>query len=544
MAKIQPITQIKNQKLNFKQKENRSNENISTSHNQNDYKKLIDINSRVNSIIEEIGGIDKANGLDFSIEAAKAKIYKLKLETDKAWSNCPEILKQKINKLDSLSQELDILHSDYEETTYNINTYKPGVILPEKQKILTNPIELRGLYNKSMLNNITPNFADTAKKITSETPPLDKLRNTLNITDRNNWNYEKFNHLDAYAYNEIKDSLLFEEDKKKIHEQISAIEKKLAKIKKEEVYKNSSTGLNIYYPNQTGRLLALETAKMRRTALLRSIIINEEDKYLAQPNILFQPTSTGESMPFLLDKRYVASNYDINSIVDKNEDYGPVLKKLFPEGLNLFIVPGYSALKGGNLNGGESIPTDPDAGVWLNSYDYEQKHDYSVLVENVIAKSRDLTNFNPSTLIGKDDRSRALAHEIGHAIYYKIQQKDNQSHYETPQSIVNKDINFITGWQFLRIEAKKHLNNNELNKRETRYLSDSDKMNLTTLVEYEMIAEDIRLALNSKTKEASSKMSGIYDQSEAGKYDFDKVTKYIRAVLLENRKPSEAFFDE
>ena len=112
MVKIQPITQIKNQKLNFKQKENRSNENISTSHNQNDYKKLIDINSRVNSIIEEIGGIDKANGLDFSIEAAKAKIYKLKLETDKAWSNCPEILKQKINKLDSLSQELDILHSD------------------------------------------------------------------------------------------------------------------------------------------------------------------------------------------------------------------------------------------------------------------------------------------------------------------------------------------------------------------------------------------------------------------------------------------------
>jgi len=92
-----------------------------------------------------------------------------------------------------------------------------------------------------------------------------------------------------------------------------------------------------------------------------------------------------------------------------------------------------------------------------------------------------------------------------------------------------------------RINAE--LNDNS-SKKYMRLMTDTSQKNLRQFTDYEMIAEDIRLALTEKTIPASSSMTSVFDHSKEGKEQLDKVKTYIRKCLVDNQSPSEVIFSQ
>lgn len=523
------------------------NEKVSVSRDPANYKNLLKLHNNLSDIINEIGGIDERAGFLADLEKTKARIAKLELETKQAWSNAPKILEERIGKLKKLSDNLKVLEEQYSQVDENIVSEKSGIILPQspKEKLLTDSMEAMSIYNRVALNTAS------AKKVIDEnhtqtigevlTP--DVLKKGLSELEKKNWSYEKLNKADSSIYYRFRNSVLLGKTKVLVEEQLKSIDIKLNELKNTGFAICEKTGLKVYDPETTGKILALETAKLRRSSLSQSVVIPKLDENLGKADILIQPTPVGEPLIIQMDKTHSPKPYEMKEILEQNSPFKPVLDKLFPKGLNLFVVPGYTAGKSGDLNGGMSIPGFPDEGIWLNSYNYEKKAEYLAPVERTIANIREVFNFNPSVLRGKDDRARALAHEIGHAICY------SKMNSETPMEAKNSkllllapELSFFDGWKALRIESKKSLNNKDLHPLEIRYLSEADKHNLNKTIDFEMIAEDIRTALTGNNLPASSKMTGIFDQSKEGEKTFIRVMQYIQEVLLNGKKPAALIF--
>jgi len=519
------------------------NNDISISRDPQNFKNIKVLQDRLNQIVKEIGGIEKASSIPESVLRSQFKIEKLRKETIEAWSNQPTALKAKLERLDQLNQELTMINQLLKQVSADIKKEPSGLIIPDKEKLITDSLEIISIYNslpndKQKSQNIIKNKTLAPAKTLS----IKEIKAPIQEINKDNWNYSKLNAEDSNVYAKLKDFLLIGEVKDVLKEQTQAIDTKLAELKEKKGKFIPEVGVKLYSPNDTGRILALETAKLRRSNL-SSTIISPGDENLVSPDILAQPSPAG-TLFFKIDKRFIPSKVEMQEILRLNKPYKPVLNKLFPEGLNVYMVPGYTNDKYGDIEGGLSIPGHPESGIWLNSYNIQDRYSYTSALENNLANIREVKGFHPSVLQGNADRARALAHEIGHAITYKTLNdeaelnKDNKN--DTIVMLSSAEIDLISGWKGLRLGTK--LNN--IDKSDTRFLSKADKQNLYLFADYEMLAEDIRMALTEKDIPASSAMSGIYDQTKEGEAKKAKVTDYLRKCLLENKTPVEAIADK
>ena len=302
-------------------------------------------------------------------------------------------------------------------------------------------------------------------------------------------------------------------------------------------------GIKIYDHGTTGRIMALDTAILRRKDLTDTIPMPIPPEKLSSPDLLAQSKFSGLPVFIKIDESFKPEDSEINEILELNKPYKPVLNRLFPEGINVYMIPGYQDEKNGDLEGGRYISGPSGNGIWLNSYNVEDLYLFKVLPEACIAKSRGIKDFRPSVLKGNKDRARVLAHEIGHAISCKLIDEYKVPEEKPTDSLIlapTEAISFLDGWRSLRTQSKLNLNGNEITYIKNKAISDSDKANIHMEVDLETVAEDIRLAITGSTIPSSSKMTGMFDQTEEGKKELNNATKYIRECLLENKPPQEA----
>jgi len=538
------ISNFYNQKLSFGDQDK---PNI-VINRQNDANKLTVLNERLNFIIKEIGGIGLSADNLGNITIALAKIAMLRQETQNAWGTCPTALKQKLNRLDSLKNELCRISESINEANQEIDSKQQNneLILPEscKDKLdLLTGMEALSAYN--LLNRKPVNSKETEiKKLYGDAIRQEDLENSLKELKKDDWSFEKLNAEDSKIYPKLNKQLLIGGIKTTIEKQLETIDKKLTKIQTEKGIFVSEVGLKVYDPKTTGQILALETAKLRRISVQNPISSPGVEQKLCMPDMLAQPIPTDSPVFFKIDKRFIPKKVEIQQILKLNEPFKPVLNKLFPEGLNVFMVPGYMDGKMGDIEGGISIPGFPDKGVWLNSYDYKERYNYTSNLEKVIGSLRGVDNLKPSVLRGSDDRARALAHEISHAVSYKLENINEQENNQKGSNILLTDcgnVSFSDGWRMLRTNTQY---NDRTLKMDARFMTKSSLSNLRQFFEYETIAEDIRQTLTEKHIPASSSMTSMFDHTEEGKEQLSKVKNYIRKCLLENKSPTEVIFNQ
>lgn len=499
---------------------------------------------RVDAIVHDLDGVGNTTTIEEKIAKARLKIGRLRVETKK-WDNCPESRKRKLDKLNHYENELKQLAAAQEAVSDAIDNDKGGLILPESMKkrenggLIIDPLEVLGNYNRLPKD---PSEAlrvmkGKQKVASSNIPSLSVIKNGLKPLENDKWDYQKFNAKDCKLFTNLQGVILSKGYEQEISRQLEVINTKLKELKEDKVKDLPKLGMKVYDPETTGKILVLETAKLRRTALSESLIMPGVHDNLDKPDIVLQPIPDGAPIPFKLDNRFVPKNNEIKEILATNKEYGPILKKQFPEGLPVFIVPGYMDGKLGDIEGGMSIPGHPEAGVWLNSYDNEGRYEYTSMLEGNMASMRGVKKLVPSVLKGNKDRGRALAHEIGHVVSYSLMEKpDNSSSDIILLGSESGGLDFFSVWQAIR--AGSRYNNDEKSKFSMRGYSADDKANISLFVDYEAVAEDIRMAITGKQLPASSKMTGIYDQTEEGIKHQQKVQSFIQKVLIEEQDPA------
>jgi hypothetical protein len=525
------------------------------SHDRRNVQKLQKLNDMLGKIIKDIGGINDYSTFDANVIKAQEKIEQLRKETIDAWGTCPSALKPKLQRLDQMQDQLTAIQEAYKKINKDIDEETPGLIVPGQSKeskdkkgdkILTDTMDIMALYNSLPKNgeDIKRLFAEkgSAREVKTSNLTSTELKGALSEMEKPQWDFAKLNAQDAAIYPKLQNQLLVGDIKQIIDDQVKLIDKKLSELKENNGKMVPAVGVKVFGPETTGKIMALETAKLRRTTLQESILMPGVIENLDKPDVMLQPVPYAAPEAFKIDKTHVPSKQEIMEILELNKPYKPVLNKLFPDGLNLYVVPGYFDSKSGDIEGGMCIPGQPDAGVWLNSYDNEMRHQYFTMLEKQTALLREVDIKQTSTLRGNKDRARALAHEIGHVISYKIEENEKASQpAEKSSSIVLSSadgVGFIDAWKSLRMGAE--LNGHENHKNETRGLSEANLKNLRMAIDLEMIAEDIRIAMTDQNLPAASRLTGIQDQTETGQKQLANVKAYIKECLLEDKQPTEA----
>lgn len=514
--------------------------------NQQNYSNLESLKKDLNDVISQIGGIEIRSNLENDILIAQEKIRMLKADTRKGYANAPKLMQQRLSQLDNLNKKLQQIQRASNSVLNQIENEPKSLILPEKASdksgnLVLNSLEALAAYNSmaGKKNSLSNNVANVTEQVS-----VNEIRNSLDLASKENWDWKKFNKHDALMYSNLRSQLLFGEEKEIISNQINEIDNKILELRQNKSLFSEKTGLNVYSPDSTGRLMSLEAAKMRRENLLTSIINPMIDEKLTQPNIIAQSVKGQPAQFFVIDNRNVPNENEIEQILELNSSYKPVINNLFENGLDFYVVPGHADKDFGDVEGGLCLAENPDAGVWLESYDIEKRFMHMAVKEKALAGLEEIEDFKPSALNDNTDRARALAHELGHVVSFKLMQNDELNDNSSQGLILNAssgDVGFMQGWQLLRAGYK--LNEDRIIRNERRYMDDESISNLTSAVEYEMLAEDIRQAVTGDVIQASSKMTGIFDQGEKGKSQFDSVQDYIKACLFDGKKPSEAVFN-
>lgn len=526
---------------------------IVTTHNQQKVDSLKKLHDRLGEIIRTIGGITPQQTPEGNIFKAKERIAALRRETRQAWGSCPSALEHKLGQLDKLDRELSQIREGLKVVGESIDNEKPGqLILPggnnstDGSGMITDTLDILAAYN-----SLPKDPAEIKRQMAEKGSALPKtdrltteeLKSSFKLLEKENWDFEKFNAEDCKIYPKLKDQLIMGPLKEAITDQIKVIDKKLAELK-ESGKQIPEVGVKLHSPSTTGKIMALETAKLRRSTLFQRLITPGLEDNLGSPDLMVQPIPSGPPQAFKIDKAFVPNAAQMKVALELNKPYKHILEKLFPEGLNMYVVPGYFTGKTGDIEGGMAIPGHPEAGVWLTSYNTEKRYDLVSALELATGAMKGMTRVTPSVLSNGDkDRARALAHEIGHAISYKLINDDKAQAGEKPASSIivslSNEVDFMSGWKGIRATAK--LNNNDLDHRETRYMSDSDKLSLIEFVNYEKIAEDIRMTITGDKITASSKMTGIFDQlTPEGQKQLDRAKDYIKKCLIEGKTAAEA----
>ena len=386
-----------------------------------------------------------------------AKIQMLEQDTKRAFSNCPGALKQKLDHLAALRRSLNTIKEEFITAKSEMDKSRQtgGLIINENANsgLISGADALRAYALLS--TNPTKNIKTPQERtVYSDSITTQEVEDSLKELKKDDWSFEKLNANDSRIYPTLCTQLIFGDIKRIITEQVKLINEKLAQLKNEKGMLTPEVGLKVYTPKITGQILALETAKLRRTHLQSEIKLPDIEEKLSKPDILAQPIPTGLPIFFKIDKSFVPTKPDFQEVCKLNKPYKPVLNTLFPDGLPVFMVPGYIDDKYGEIEGGFSIPGYPDNGVWLNSYNYDDRYVYTSGIEYGLSALKGIQNFKPSVLSGKKDRARALAHEIGHAVHYKIEQSDQQNADLSTGLTKSLKISFLDGLKMLRIRAQ------------------------------------------------------------------------------------------
>jgi hypothetical protein len=514
----------------------------------NDAENIISLSKRLNAIIAEIGGLELNSDIQNKPEIALIKIERLKEETKKAWLKGPA-LDQKLKRLSTLKNELLMINESIKQANDELDQKQTDnkLILPgeNKEKLIVGS-DARYAYNiltRQPVGNKNQRIQDT-KQVFGDAITLDELHNSIKELKKDDWSFEKLNSDDSKIYTKLNKQLIVGSVKEILENQIKILDEKLAQIQDTKGVLVPQVGIKLYTPQVTGQILALETAKLRRLSVQYPNELPLIEQQLSKPDVLAQPISSDLPVFFKIDKHFIPKKVEIQEILKLNEPYKPVLNKLFPDGLKVFLVPGYTNDKTGEIEGGMSITGHPDKGVWLTSYNIEERFDHvskwekrvcaakEALNKATTGKSDEIENFKPSVLSGNKDRARALAHEIGHVI-------SNKTEENTINSADLLNISLMDGWKFLRTDAKF---NDVSFEYDAKGMTDNNKKNLRDFLNYEMIAEDIRQTFTSDEVPASSRMTGIFDQTKEGKEELSKVKKYIKTCLIDGKSASETIF--
>ena len=540
------ISKFYTQKLSFGEQEKSS----IVINRQNEANKLRMLNERLNSIIREIGGLGLSSDNSGNIQMALAKIQMQKQETQEAWGNCPKALKEKLNRLNSLKNDLNRINDLINEANQEIESKQQSneLILPGNNK--DNSELITGMDALAAYNSLkkAPAFikGQDIKKVFGDSIRQEELENSLKELKKDDWNFEKLNADDSKIYPKLSKQLIIGGIKTTVEKQIKTIDEKLVQLQTEKGVFIPEVGIKVYDPKVTGQILALETAKLRRISVQNPICFANMEQKLSAPDILAQPIPSDSPIFFKIDKRFIPKKFEFQQILKLNEPFKPVLNKLFPDGLNVFMIPGYTDGKMGDIEGGVSVPDCPDKGIWLNSYNFKERYNYTSNLEHIVSNLRGIKDLNPSVLKGSDDRARALAHELSHAISYKLENnyKMENNQKDSQDLLINSgNVSFFDGWKMLRINAKSQYNDKTL-KDDARFLTKSSLNNLRQCFEYEAIAEDLRQTFTEENIPAASSMTSIFDQTEEGKEQLSNVKNYIRKCLLEDKSPAEVIFNQ
>jgi hypothetical protein len=498
--------------------------------------------SLLDGIITRIGGINlKTTGVTCDdAMIVQAEIEQLKETVKKKQVMIPKVQEKRLKELDKLSRQAKKIQLAEENDRKKHNDPMPGLLIPSFKVILPTSSDIAALsvFNIGKIKKDSSISDDDFQPMNIT---LHELKESLNSINEIDWDYEEFNRKDASLFPKIKHGFIDSDFNKEKTEQIKIIDKKLIELKKQGEFLPKN-GLRVFYPETTGKIMALETAKLRRTFADTLICAPELEKVLGHSQIMVQPVENFSTpLFFKIDKSFLPSKQDLKEIFKLNEPYKPILNDLFPDGLNVFVTPGYTTDSLDHLSGGISIPSSPESGVWLNSYNIKERFSSVSNLEKFIAKVRDIVNFTPSVLKGNADRARALAHEFGHVISYKkiLNEKNNSVN----NSITSLSLDFLSGWKNYRDQAKLHLTD-KLSKKHIKNMDEQNKQNYNQIVEFEMLAEDIRIAITGDTIPASSKMTGIYDCTAEGLKNLQKTVSYIQQVLLKHKTPLEIFIDD
>lgn len=509
------------------------------------YSNLTVLKEELNKIIAKIGGIEIRSDFDGDILIAKEKIKMLKSQTNKAYENAPKILQQRTAELNFYDKRLSALQKSATSTFKAVENEKSELILPdektnEKKELITNSLEALAAYNSISKNKSQrpENFSAEQKLIS-----MAEISSSIDDTKEKTFDWKNFNKKDALFYSKLKNQLIFTDEKDLISNQIEFLTKKISELKQNESKTSLKTGLNVYLPESTGKIMTLDAAKLRRENLLNTIINPITDENLSKPNIISQSIKGQATQFFEIDEANSPDNNQIKEILALNSNYKPIINQLFEKGLDLYIVPGHSAKEFGAMEGGLCLPDNPDAGIWLEAYDVENRYAHMATKEKALAHLNEAENFKPSALPDNKDRARALAHELGHVISFKLMDKKKDDN--KINSILSLDsssgIDFMQGWKTLRIGCK--LNDDRIIRNERKYMDEESIENINSIVDYEMVAEDIRTAITGEEIPASSKMTGIYDSSKEGKKQLTSVENFIQSCLLDNKTPSTSLFE-
>ena len=483
----------------------------------------------LSNVITQIGGLDdeKTGDLAESVLKAKAKIARLKVTTKQAWSTSPESLREKMTRLAGLERTLEEVQRVSDRSFMHAGD-EQSIYLPKRPlasgNVLGDTLQILAHYNA--LPTDTKNTIRIVSNPHSYSDNVDKMN--LAISDlEGNWSFQKFNRKDCRFYETLTQEPLSLEEKHILSAQIITIDKKIDELKKNKAVNVPELHARLYKPEVMGQILALETAKFRRSVLIDPLKNEIKHEYLKNPQFFVQ---TGET-PLLIkiDNQFWPTDTEIAEMIELNKAYKPILERLFPQPININLLPGHEETVDGFVGKGFNFARNPEQGVWISSCDFAPlaaEHNSSYRYK---ATEYGIENYLPSAIESSTDRSRVLAHELGHIVAFRQIQLDSDQ--ASPGKLIT-DINemkFFEIWKGLRVESKAFAGKGKI-------FTPLHNMLSPLGIAYEMVAEDIRIAVTGDKVSASSRISGIFDQTAEGRPHFEKTIAFLQDFLIA-RKP-------
>ena len=167
--------------------------NITTSFNHKDVEQLKGLQDRTNQIVREIGADSpqkwgEAASIDNNVASAQERIKKLRNETIKAWSGCPEVLQQKLKKLDKYDKELKRITDRSQKSFQRIDITPRELIMPEQQeKLVLDPLTVRAMYSSIVTKNLIRKLR--LPSINIDCVDKKEVENSLSDLNEKNWNF-------------------------------------------------------------------------------------------------------------------------------------------------------------------------------------------------------------------------------------------------------------------------------------------------------------------------------------------------------------------
>lgn len=502
--------------------------------------KLEKIHNRLNEVVHDLGGIEaekkeyqrlnpgKNIGIIETVYLAKSRSDKLETEIKQHYGARPDMLQHKLGEIAKVKKVLEKLETAAKLEFKQVES--PTLIDPSAPK---------GFHGNSLGILLPDGIEKESQLIKADVGTLHaytgiydtvvEMKNALSPLEKPDWDFETFNKKDAKLYSSLKDQILTSDMTDILRAQLGDIKSKIAEIKDSPTMHDPSLNVDVFSAEDTGRLLALETAKLRRENLTNSIQLVSDLSILSnggtddlsavkdnlkKPDLLARSLPDGDIAYYTMSKDYAPTNDEIFEALSLNQAFQPILDEKVKDGVDVFFVPGMKAGIENRLAEGIVDMSGKKPEIWLNSYNPMEKYTAYASDASVQHLSRENEDFKPAVLTGNDERARNLANKLGQVVAEKIIAETEK---QVGSSLILQagDFDFLSGWK--------------------TYREGTDTL--------DTLAEDIRIAFTEKMIPASSSETGTYDQSELGENAYKEAIEYTRGCLKEHKSPSAFLMD-